>query len=79
MSAKDFALKVLGDINFLDFRNDTIQSLIVAIYPLLKGKFQLSLAQIGIITLIYQITTSSSITSTIISGGINRSRQHDGL
>jgi FSR family fosmidomycin resistance protein-like MFS transporter len=70
---------VLGDINFSHFPNDTIQSLIVAIYPLLKGKFQLSLAQIGIITLIYQITTSSSITSTIISGGINRSRQHDGL
>ena len=79
MSAKHSALKVLGDINFLDFRNDTIQSLIVAIYPLLKGKFQLSLAQIGIITLSYQIITSSSITSTIISGGINRSRQHDGL
>jgi FSR family fosmidomycin resistance protein-like MFS transporter len=79
MSAKHSALKVLGDINFSDFRNDTIQSLIVAIYPLLKGKFQLSLAQIGIITLSYQIITSSSITSTIISGGINRSRQHDGL
>jgi FSR family fosmidomycin resistance protein-like MFS transporter len=79
MSAKHSALKVLGDINFSDFRNDTIQSLIVAIYPLLKGKFQMSLAQIGIITLSYQIITSSSITSTIISGGINRSRQHDGL
>jgi FSR family fosmidomycin resistance protein-like MFS transporter len=35
-----------------------IQSLILAIYPLLKGKFQLTFAQIGLITLTYQVTAS---------------------
>ncbi|MGO9614665.1 MAG: MFS transporter [Dissulfurispiraceae bacterium] len=52
------AFKVLGAISFSHFLNDTIQSLIVAIYPLLKGRFQLSFAQIGLITLSYQLTAS---------------------
>jgi MFS transporter, FSR family, fosmidomycin resistance protein len=50
--------KVLGAISFSHFLNDTIQSLILAIYPLLKGKFHLSFAQIGLITLSYQLTAS---------------------
>src|SRR5208282_4376169 len=50
--------KVLGAISFSHFLNDTIQSLIIAIYPLLKGAFQLSFAQIGLITLTYQLTAS---------------------
>ena len=50
--------KVLGAISFSHFLNDGIQSLIFAIYPLLKGKFQLSFAQIGLITLCYQLTAS---------------------
>jgi len=49
---------VLGAISFSHFLNDTIQSLIIAIYPLLKGAFQLSFAQIGLITLTYQLTAS---------------------
>ena len=52
------AFKVLGAISFSHFLNDTIQSLIVAIYPLLKGKFQLNFTQIGLITLSYQLTAS---------------------
>jgi FSR family fosmidomycin resistance protein-like MFS transporter len=35
-----------------------MQSLIVAIYPLLKGEFHLSFAEIGVITLTYQICAS---------------------
>lgn len=35
-----------------------IQSLLLAIYPLLKGNFQLSFAQVGLITLTFQITAS---------------------
>src|ERR1700726_3321027 len=35
-----------------------IQSLILAIYPLLKNDFALSFAQIGLITLTYQLTAS---------------------
>lgn len=50
--------KVLGAISFTHFLNDMIQSLILAIYPLLKGGFHLSFAQIGLITLTYQITAS---------------------
>jgi len=50
--------KVLGAISFSHFLNDMMQSLIVAIYPLLKGEFQLSFAQIGLITLTYQICAS---------------------
>lgn len=38
--------------------NDMIQSLILAIYPMLKANFALSFAQIGLITLTYQITAS---------------------
>src|SRR5208337_3430456 len=58
ISGQRTAFKVLGAISFSHFLNDTIQSLIVAIYPLLKGKFQLSFAQIGLITLSYQLTAS---------------------
>ena len=50
--------KVLGAISFSHFLNDMMQSLIVAIYPLLKGEFHLSFAQIGVITLTYQICAS---------------------
>ena len=34
--------RVLGAISFSHFLNDMIQSLIIAIYPVLKGEFQLS-------------------------------------
>ncbi len=50
--------RVLGAISFSHFLNDTIQSLIFAIYPLLKDGFHLSFAQIGFITLSYQLTAS---------------------
>src|SRR5277367_3804933 len=49
---------VLGAISFSHFLNDMMQSLIVAIYPLLKGEFSLSFAQIGVITLTYQVCAS---------------------
>jgi FSR family fosmidomycin resistance protein-like MFS transporter len=38
--------------------NDMMQSLILALYPILKGDFHLSFAQIGLITLTYQLTAS---------------------
>src|SRR5258708_21052213 len=50
--------KVLGAISFSHFLNDLIQSLIIAIYPLLKGEFNLSFMQIGSSTLTYQICAS---------------------
>src|SRR6202161_4065828 len=50
--------KVLRAISFSHYLNDMMQSLIVAIYPLLKGEFDLSFVQIGMITLTYQICGS---------------------
>ena len=38
--------------------NDTLQALLPAIYPMLKGPFGLSFTQIGLITLSYQLTAS---------------------
>jgi FSR family fosmidomycin resistance protein-like MFS transporter len=49
---------VLGAISFSHFLNDMMQSLILSIYPLLKGEFRLSFAQIGMITLTYQVCAS---------------------
>src|ERR1700759_1615857 len=49
---------VLGAISFSHLLNDMIQSLILAIYPMFKAEFALSFGQIGLITLVYQITAS---------------------
>jgi FSR family fosmidomycin resistance protein-like MFS transporter len=49
---------LLGALSFSHFLNDMMQSLIVAIYPLLKGEFHLSFAQIGAITFTYQACAS---------------------
>ncbi|WP_158883911.1 MFS transporter [Rhodanobacter sp. L36] len=57
-SAERTQFTVLGGISFAHMLNDMIQSLILAIYPILKGDFHLSFAQIGYITLTYQLTAS---------------------
>lgn len=49
---------VLLAISFSHLLNDTIQSLLPAIYPLLKESFSLSFAQIGLITFCFQVTAS---------------------
>jgi MFS transporter, FSR family, fosmidomycin resistance protein len=49
---------LLGALSFSHFLNDMMQSLIVSIYPLLKGEFHLSFVQIGTITLTYQVCAS---------------------
>jgi FSR family fosmidomycin resistance protein-like MFS transporter len=49
---------LLGALSFSHFLNDMMQSLIVSIYPLLKGEFRLSFVQIGAITLTYQVCAS---------------------
>lgn len=38
--------------------NDLIQAVLPAIYPMLKVNFQLSFTQIGLISLVYQVTAS---------------------
>lgn len=50
--------RVLGAISASHFLNDATQSLLVPIYPMLKGDFSLSFTQIGLITLTYQSTAS---------------------
>ena len=49
---------VLGAISFSHMLNDMMQSLMLAIYPLFKSGLNLNFAQIGLITLTYQITAS---------------------
>ena len=56
--AENTVVAVLVAISFSHLLNDTIQSLIPAIYPILKQSFQLSFAQVGLITLTLQLTAS---------------------
>jgi FSR family fosmidomycin resistance protein-like MFS transporter len=49
---------VLIGISFSHFLNDTMQSLIASVYPLLKDAYALNFAQIGMITLAFQFTAS---------------------
>jgi MFS transporter, FSR family, fosmidomycin resistance protein len=49
---------VLGAISFCHLLNDMVQSLIPAIYPILKSGFHLDFGQIGLITLVFQVTAS---------------------
>jgi len=52
------ALRVLTALSSSHMVNDMMQSLILAMYPVLKGEFSLSFAQIGLISLTYQLTAS---------------------
>jgi MFS transporter, FSR family, fosmidomycin resistance protein len=49
---------ILLAISFSHLLNDTIQSLIPSIYPMVKDSYQLNFAQIGIITLTFQLSAS---------------------
>src|SRR5881396_2294123 len=50
--------KILLAISFCHLLNDTVQSLIPAIYPILRTSFHLNLGQIGLIALTSQVTAS---------------------
>ncbi|WP_102224508.1 MFS transporter [Acidimangrovimonas sediminis] len=52
------AFGALGAASLSHFLNDMTQSLFLASYPLFKGGFALSFAQIGFLTLTYQVTAS---------------------
>ena len=49
---------ILFAISFSHLLNDLIQSVIPAVYPMLKSNYALSFTQIGIITLVFQLTAS---------------------
>lgn len=49
---------ILAAISFCHLLNDMMQSLLPAIYPILKSSYHLDFAQVGLITLTYQMTAS---------------------
>ncbi|HET9149051.1 MAG TPA: MFS transporter, partial [Alphaproteobacteria bacterium] len=51
-------LAILGAISFCHLLNDMLQSLLPAIYPMLKTAFNLDFSHIGLLTLTYQATAS---------------------
>jgi FSR family fosmidomycin resistance protein-like MFS transporter len=57
-AAATTVVPVLVAISFSHLLNDTIQSLLPAIYPILKESYSLSFAQIGLITLTLNVTAS---------------------
>ena len=56
--AEGAAFSVILALSFSHFLNDMMQSLVPALYPMLKSGYGLSFAQIGVITLIMQLTSS---------------------
>ncbi len=49
---------ILAAISFCHLLNDMMQSLLPALYPMLKSSYALSFGQIGLLTFVYQITAS---------------------
>ena len=58
MGPEGVVFAVLLAISFSHFLNDTMQSLLPAIYPTLKTKFSLNFGQIGLLTFVFQVTAS---------------------
>ena len=58
LAAGNTAFFVLGTLSFSHLLNDLVSSLVPAVYPLLKTSFDLDFAQVGLITLTYQLTAS---------------------
>jgi FSR family fosmidomycin resistance protein-like MFS transporter len=56
--AETTAVAVLGAISFCHLLNDMMQSLLPALYPILKSSLGLGFGEIGLITLTYQLTAS---------------------
>ena len=56
--AQKTAYSVLFAISFAHLLNDLQQSVIPAVYPVLKEKYELSFSQIGLITFTFQLTAS---------------------
>ncbi len=56
--AEKTIFSILFAISFSHLLNDTIQSLIPAIYPIVKESLQLNFTQIGLITLTFQLSAS---------------------
>lgn len=57
-AAEGTVYTILAAISFSHLLNDMIQSLLPAIYPILKSNFHLDFAKVGLITLTTQLTAS---------------------
>ena len=57
-TAGNTAIGVLIAISFCHMLNDMMQSLLPALYPMLKSSYQLSFGQIGLLTFTFQFTAS---------------------
>jgi FSR family fosmidomycin resistance protein-like MFS transporter len=57
-AASRMQVAVLGALSVAHWLNDMMQSLLLAMYPMLKGEFTLTFAQVGVISLTYQVTAS---------------------
>ena len=57
-TAEGAVFSIILALGFSHFLNDMMQSLVPALYPMLKGTYGLSFAQIGLITLVTQVTSS---------------------
>lgn len=58
LNASQTVYPILFAISFSHLLNDLIQSVIPAVYPMLKENYALTFTQIGIITLVFQLTAS---------------------
>src|SRR5262249_37765569 len=52
------AMRILVAISVCHLLNDMMQSVVPAIYPILKSSYNLSFTEIGLITLTFQLTAS---------------------
>jgi FSR family fosmidomycin resistance protein-like MFS transporter len=57
-TGRQTTLAVLAALSVSHLLNDTVQSLIAAVYPILKDAYALTFTQIGLITLAFQLTAS---------------------
>jgi FSR family fosmidomycin resistance protein-like MFS transporter len=51
-------MRIIGAVALAHLINDLIQSVLPSIYPMLKANYGLSFAQVGLITLTFQVTAS---------------------
>ncbi|TAM89110.1 MAG: MFS transporter [Candidimonas sp.] len=57
-AASRVSFGVLGAISVTHLINDTMQSVLLALYPVLQGNFRLSFVQVGFITVAFQFSAS---------------------
>src|SRR5512132_1620886 len=58
LASQSAVFPVLISLGFCHLLNDLMQSLIPALYPMLKAQLHLDFAQVGLITLAFQLTAS---------------------